>query len=896
MGVRATPHVVCGVIALSILLIPAGASALSLPPRSSGSSYPTFAALAHSIRGCDSLPTCSRTSATLGSGNPSTTGTFDPAATLAWSELPTSVPAQTLGSGAGMVADAAAAIAFGGDGANGLSAVTSAYTESTNSWSVVSTTGAPSARSDFAFGFDPTAGKAVLFGGLVNATSGSVTNDTWTYDVSSKTWTNVTGSSLRAPGPREDAAFAIDPSLGVGLLFGGQNPNYESVGTVTYSDLWEIDLTSNVWTPITPASGARPPPLEGAALAWDSAARGFEMYGGCAPCSNGVWLFNLTSAKWTELPASPASPSPAAGASWAYDPELNADLLFGGTDGSTQFNETSIFYPNNDTWVSQTLPGPSARSEAAAAYLNVSGNATWLLAGGSTPLGPVTDTWRLSTTSDLALRVENASGTHVPLAGASVMLNGDSFGVTSAQGYLNLSQINGVDSNLRVSDVGYFSSSTTLWLAPGSSTAETVLLTVIPPRDLATIRVTVRGGASVPVFGAAVNLTINGTLVNAQPGLTSLSGEVNFTRVPPGDFDVSVNAAAWRSNSSAGIVAAGGTVNVTIGLLADPFVLVSVTGHLPGGAVTPLEGSSVFLNGVAFVVTPPGGFIEQQTAALGLCNVTAYALGYDSSSLAINVPLSGTVNASLLLDSLPPGGIHARVTDLSDGLPVPQAQVDADSSGPLPSGWLNVSAYTFTSGWANLSVLEGFYEVNAIAPGFLSSAPVVVHALPSENQSLSIALDPEPGANISFLVRASTNLTPIVRANVSIANYRNGVTGPGGYFNLTEVPAGTYVVTAVAPGYYANTSVFTFTFYENATVPINLTPHMSAAVPPSHNLFQFLGSNAGALWALLLVPGLLALGGFVYLAVTRATRGYDELGRGPVRDSAGAEPPPEIAR
>jgi hypothetical protein len=766
-----------------------------------------------------------------------------------------------------MVADSSSdsAIVFGGAGTQGLSNTTLSYSESTNAWTTVPTRNAPGPRSDFAFGFDPATGDAVLFGGLVNLTSESVSSATWAYSVAEGTWTNV---SHAGPPPREDPALAIDSPLGIGLLYGGENPNYESVGTIIYSDLWELNLSTFAWTEINVTSGPRPAPLEGAALAWDPSNGEFQMFGGCAPCTNTVWEFDPLSDKWSELVAPSNAPTPVSGASWTYDPSLGTDLLFGGTDGTAGENETAIFYPGNNSWVPQTLPGPEPRWSAASAYLNVKGNATWLVAGGATLAGPTVDLWRLSATSDLETRVENASAPNLPVAGADLSLNGQTLGSTTAEGYLNLTQINGVDSPLRVDAFGYFTNTSTLWLSPGSSTQRIVLLTVIPPGDLGMILVTVDAAGRGPIVGADVSLTLNGTRVDSLPEVTGPTGTVNFTHLPPGTFNISVSAAGWRANSTEGIVTPGAETFVTVQLSADPVLSVTISGQLPWGYVEPLGGVTVSLNGISFGVTDAKGNLTQMTAAFGPYNVTGDVPGYVPSSIEVIVPWTGAVNTSLSLVSLPAGGINVLVVDGSNGSPLDRAVVDVDSFGPLPSGWTNVTLHTNVAGRANDSpLLEGYYQVTADAAGYYASTPDLVHVFPSENLTLSIALTLNPGANISFLVRSATLLVPILGANVSVLGYGTGRTDLFGFFNATEIPPGIYVVTASATGYVLNTSIFRFYVQEKATIPINLTPLVLTA---QHHSTSPVGS--GSLWMLLLVPAVLAVGGVLYTATTRSDR------------------------
>lgn len=812
---------------------------------------------------------------------------------LAWSEIVAEAPSGTLGAGAEMVADSStsSALVFGGANSQGLSNATLSYSESTNAWTNVRSTNAPSPRSDFAFGFDASTGDAVLFGGLLNLTSESVSSTTWTYNITEETWTNV---SQAGPAPRENPAFAIDPALGIGLLYGGENPNYQSVGTLTYSDLWELDLSSFAWTQIKVTSGPRPPPLEGAALTWDPLNGQFEMFGGCAPCSNTVWEFDPVSEEWSELGVPSNAPAPTSGSSWTYDPLLGADLLFGGTDGTTADNETAIFYPGNDTWIPQTLPGPGARWSAASAYLNVTGNATWLVAGGATLAGPTFDLWRLSPTSDLSLRVENASAPNLPVAGANVTLNGQTLGFTNGEGYLNLTQIDGVDSRLWVDAYTYFANDSILWLPPGSSNQRTVLLTVIPVSERGTVRVTVDEAGGAPIIGADVNLTVNGTRVNSQAETTGATGMVDFSRVVPGTLNVSASATGWRANSAGGTLALAGTANITVQLSLAPILSVNVSGLLPSLLTVPLQGVTVSLNGVKLGMTNTTGTLAEPTDAFGPCNVSGDVAGYRSATVAVVVPWTGTVNASLQLVSLPAGGIDARVLNGSNGQPLFGAEVDVYSYVPLPSGWYDVTLDTNVTGWANYtSLLQGYYEVIASAGGYAPSVPVFEHLLSGETTSLTFVLFLYPAAEIALRVQSATNGTPIAGANVSLAGYAIEQTDSFGFANLSQVPAGTYMVTASATGYLTNRTVLTFTPLEIATIPINLTP----AIPPKENhqsaASPFSLLPASSLWELLLlVPAVLAVGGALYSLAVRGIAVEEDYGSGAAEERSVFRTPP----
>ncbi|MGD1099921.1 MAG: hypothetical protein ABR888_06245 [Thermoplasmata archaeon] len=168
---------------------------------------------------CRPLVTCSQLSGRAKNPEGGGPADFQPDHVVAWSQFAS--PPAGFGVDGGMVANASSgeAVAFGGVSAGVLVNSTFVYTAATNRWSPLNPPTTPSPRSDFDIAFDPATGNATLFGGLTNLTSLSVSNQTWTYHFGSERWTLSTGTP--APPAREAAAFAIDPSLGVGFLFGG---------------------------------------------------------------------------------------------------------------------------------------------------------------------------------------------------------------------------------------------------------------------------------------------------------------------------------------------------------------------------------------------------------------------------------------------------------------------------------------------------------------------------------------------------------------------------------------------------------------------------------------------------------------------------------------------------
>src|SRR4030095_4151767 len=102
-------------------------------------------------------------------------------------------------------------------------------------WTQLSPTVSPSARSYPAMTYDASIKKVVLFGGL---SSRGYLNDTWTFD--GTTWTQV--NTPVAPFPRTNAQMAYDRRTHQVVLFGGYD------GHRDLGDTWLWDGLTSTWT------------------------------------------------------------------------------------------------------------------------------------------------------------------------------------------------------------------------------------------------------------------------------------------------------------------------------------------------------------------------------------------------------------------------------------------------------------------------------------------------------------------------------------------------------------------------------------------------------------------------------------------------------------------------
>jgi hypothetical protein len=202
-------------------------------------------------------------------------------------------------------------------------------------WSQLSPSANPSARSGAAMAFDPASGQLILFGG--NGSAGDL-SDTWTWN--GTTWSQLSPSAN--PSARSGAALAFDPASGQLILFGGS-------GSSNLNDTW--DWNGSTWSQIDDAGSpgcttscpTSPPTLEGAGLTYDPESAQLVLFGGYDGTNddNGTWTWNGST--WSQVDdsgsvgctsACPTSPPGRQSGALAYDPANAQLVLFGGVNGS----------------------------------------------------------------------------------------------------------------------------------------------------------------------------------------------------------------------------------------------------------------------------------------------------------------------------------------------------------------------------------------------------------------------------------------------------------------------------------------------------------------------------------------------------------------------------------
>ena len=241
--------------------------------------------------------------------------------------------------------------------------------------------GGPSKRLGMAMAFDSARRQLVLFGGEDGP---GVLGDTWSYDVTNSQWRELLPST--SPSARTRAAMVYDSSTGSLLLFGGQLP-----GAPDSNETWAFNTSSSTWTDLHASSA--PPGRYAHAMAYDSDSAEVVLFGGkTGPEANDTWVYNSTTNSWRAMAPLQAPPGRMSHM-MAFDRQHGTVILFGGYSGGGMVNDTWTYDLLADEWKEVDSPlVPSTRQNAAMDYDAAAGQ-TVLFGGWSYDSPEKSDTW-----------------------------------------------------------------------------------------------------------------------------------------------------------------------------------------------------------------------------------------------------------------------------------------------------------------------------------------------------------------------------------------------------------------------------------------------------------------------------------------------------------------------
>jgi hypothetical protein len=283
--------------------------------------------------------------------NGSITYSFDPS-TGNWTKKdPASTPKAGNGFACAYDSDTGEIVIFGGwnylmTGGWEYYNETWSYNLSNNVWTNRTTINSPYPRAYASMVYDNANKVMVLFGG--NNTPGSewgnssLFGDTWIYNPGTNLWLNM--SPTVSPSVREKFGMAYHPVKKETILNGG----ITGKGFAMASDSWTFNMSRNTWTNLTPANS--PPPRSGQTMAYEPESAKIVLIGGISPTVYNwradSWNYDYINNDWTLGTLN--APSARSNHQMAYDSDTGEIVLFGGNDGA-MFPEYNPFYCG-DTW------------------------------------------------------------------------------------------------------------------------------------------------------------------------------------------------------------------------------------------------------------------------------------------------------------------------------------------------------------------------------------------------------------------------------------------------------------------------------------------------------------------------------------------------------------------
>jgi hypothetical protein len=253
------------------------------------------------------------------------------------------------------------------------------YDLSDSSWTNLNPDPFPPIRRDHAMAYIGD-NKVLMFGGYYPAYLG----ETWLYTLNNNSWTQL--NPEQNPGDRYSHAMCYVGDDKVLIHGGVGDPGY-------LDDMWIFDLSDNTWTEIIPV-GAKPSPRHYHKIAEISENK-FLLYGGydTARVKMDTWLYDLTLNSWTELnlPVNPLH---------RYMHTLvsigdNKAMLYGGRKSSTSgMAETWVFDLDDTTWTKDlnTLNPPGLYQHMMSETC-LDGSRNVVLFGGASASGEINETW-----------------------------------------------------------------------------------------------------------------------------------------------------------------------------------------------------------------------------------------------------------------------------------------------------------------------------------------------------------------------------------------------------------------------------------------------------------------------------------------------------------------------
>ena len=209
-------------------------------------------------------------------------------------------------------------------------------------------------------------GEVLLFGGAL-ADPGGRSNQAWSWNSATGTWTNLTPDPVPSSWPvgLSDHGMTWDPVRHTILMFGGERDDFSNS-----DELWEWNGGARTWTNLTPAQrpAAWPEGRYSHGMTYDVARKRLVVMDGFGPLSwpgyaGDVWDWSSADGTWTDRTPDPLPanwPEPRQSMAVAFDPVRQRVLMFGGWS-NIQRDDAWEWDGVSGTWTDRT---PAVRPTA----------------------------------------------------------------------------------------------------------------------------------------------------------------------------------------------------------------------------------------------------------------------------------------------------------------------------------------------------------------------------------------------------------------------------------------------------------------------------------------------------------------------------------------------------
>ncbi|GAB4322369.1 MAG: hypothetical protein Kow0074_13860 [Candidatus Zixiibacteriota bacterium] len=392
----------------------------------------------------------------------------------------------------------------------------------------------------------------------------------------------------------------------------------------------------------------------------------------------------------------------------------------------------------------------------------------------------------------IAGTVTSAGDAMTPIAGAMVILSGETAGQTStdAQGHYQFDNVPPGFYSIVVSADGYQTVNRSFTVEPGKPEVQDFVLSLLLYELSGTVT---DGVTSQPIAGAAV--AIDGPV--SDNTTTDSQGQYSFTGLPPGQYDLDVTANLYEPQSFVVTIVDSDTVQ-NAALTPIPQTT-TISGTVRDDAQSPISGATVTLSGPVNrqTTTDTQGQFEFADVPAGGYTLGASAPGYTSDSRGITavagVPLTGEdFTLSKLVYS-----ISGTVTDSVTGDAIAFATIDL--SGPDSQ-----STATNRSGQYSFGDLPaGQYTITVTADTYIGKSRNVTISTSSLTEDFVLAPVSVTTTLSGIVAEGPSGSQPIVGATIVLSGTANGqtTTDAQGFYEFANIPEGDYTIDVTADGY-----------------------------------------------------------------------------------------------